>query len=107
MVPNFMHDSYSPAFQYYFSMLPLYNTTFGAFREIIISRAMSGGRREIEFNFGSLPPIPGWLATVSRTNGIKEKTRKMHHNLYSNFMNTSIVDLWETAYTVIEYHIEF
>ena len=37
---------------------------FGALREIIISRATSGGRREIELNSGSLPPIPGGLATL-------------------------------------------
>ena len=40
------------------------NAKFGAFREIIISRAASGGRREIELNSGSLPPIPGGLATL-------------------------------------------
>ena len=45
-------------------MLPLYNAKLGAFREIIISRATSGGRREIELNSGSLPPIPGGLATL-------------------------------------------
>ena len=45
-------------------MQPLYNTKLGPFREIIISRATSGGRREIELNSGSLPPIPGGLATL-------------------------------------------
>ena len=45
-------------------MLPLYNTKFGAFLEIIISRATSGGRREIELKSGSLLPIPGGLATL-------------------------------------------
>ena len=59
---------FSRAF-HYFNMLPLglYNTEFGPFREIIISRATSGGRREIELNSGSLPPIPGGLATLVRT----------------------------------------
>ena len=42
----------------------LHNTKFDAFREIIITRATSGGRREIELNSGSLPPIPGGLATL-------------------------------------------
>ena len=46
-------------------MLPLYYTELRAFREIIISRATSGGRREIELNSGSLPPIPGGLATLA------------------------------------------
>ena len=46
-------------------MLPLYNTKLGAFREIIVSRATSGGRREIELNSGSLPPIPGGLTILS------------------------------------------
>ena len=50
-------------------MLPLYNTKSGAFREIIISWATSGGRREIELNSGSLPPIPGVLATLVSANG--------------------------------------
>jgi len=45
-------------------MLLLYNTKLGAFWEIFISRAASGGRREIELNSGSLPPIPGGLATL-------------------------------------------
>ena len=49
-------------------MLPLYNTKFDAFREIIISLATSGGRREIELNSRSLPPIPGGLATLRRAN---------------------------------------
>ena len=40
------------------------NAKFGAFREITISRARSGGRREVELNSGSLPPIPGGLATL-------------------------------------------
>ena len=44
-------------------MLPLYNTKIGAFREII-SRGKSDGRRDIELNSGSLPPIPGGLATL-------------------------------------------
>ena len=47
-------------------MLPLYITKFGAFRENIISRATSGGRREIELNSGSLPPIPEALATLAK-----------------------------------------
>ena len=45
-------------------MLPIYNTKIGTFREIIISRATSGGRRDIELNSGSLPLIPGGLATL-------------------------------------------
>ena len=45
-------------------MLPSYDTKFGAFREIIISRATSGGRWEIELNSESLPLIPGGLATL-------------------------------------------
>ena len=45
-------------------MLLVYHTKFGEFREIIISRATPGRRREIELNFGSLPPIPGGLATL-------------------------------------------
>ena len=65
-INHFIHDSCSPAFQY-FNMLPLYNAKFGAFREIIISRATSGGRREIELNSGSLPSIPGRLATIAMT----------------------------------------
>ena len=48
-------------------MLLLYNTKFGAFREIIISRVTSGGRREIELNCGNLPLIPGGLATLGVT----------------------------------------
>ena len=48
-------------------MLSLYKLNSGAFREIIISRATSGGRREIEFNSGSLPPIPGGLATPAES----------------------------------------
>ena len=39
-----------------------------AFWEIIISRAMPGGRREIEMNSGSLSPIPGGLATLTAVN---------------------------------------
>ena len=57
----FTIHNYSPALQD-FNML--YNIKFGAFREIIISRATSGGRREIELNSGSLPLIPGGLATL-------------------------------------------
>ena len=40
---------------------------FDTFLEIIISRATSGERWEIELNSGSLPPIPGELATLSPT----------------------------------------
>ena len=42
---------------------------FDVFQEIIISRATSGWRREIELNFGSLPPIPEGLATLSTGHG--------------------------------------
>ena len=45
-------------------MLSIYNTKIGTFREIIISRATSGGRRKIRLNSRSLPPIPGGLATL-------------------------------------------
>ena len=48
-------------------MLPLRNTKLGAFRQIIIiSRATSGGRQEIELNSysGSFPPIPRWFAIL-------------------------------------------
>ena len=48
-------------------MLPLHYTKFGTFRENIISRATSGGRREIELNSGSFPPVPGGLATLGST----------------------------------------
>ena len=48
----------------------LNNTKFGAFREIRISRATSDGRREIELNSGSLPLIPGGLATLVTTQTI-------------------------------------
>ena len=47
-------------------MLPLYNVKLDAFRKIIIFPATSGGRREIELNSGSLPPIPGGLASLDR-----------------------------------------
>ena len=64
-------------------MLPLYNTKFGAFREIIISRATSGGRRETEFNSGSLPPIPGGLATLPTVNPINQlyQPTNQHHQI--------------------------
>ena len=38
---------------------------FGSFWEIIISRVTLGGRREIKSNSGSLPLIPGGLATLA------------------------------------------
>ena len=47
----------------------LCNTKFGVFREIIVSRATSGGRREIELNSGRLSPIPGGLATLASIPG--------------------------------------
>ena len=53
-------------------MLPLYYNKLGAFWEIIISRATSGGRREIELNYGSLPPIPGGLATLHAGNIVSD-----------------------------------
>ena len=46
---------------------------FGAFREMIISRATSGGRREIELNSGSLPTIPGGLATLAIVTRLSQK----------------------------------
>ena len=49
----------------YFNMLPLYNTKFGAFREIIISRKTSGGR--LSWIPGvSRPFREGWQPYVSR-----------------------------------------
>ena len=50
----------------HFNMLPLCNIKLGDYHlpEIIISLAPSGGRREIEWNSGSLPPIQGGLATL-------------------------------------------
>ena len=48
-------------------MLSLYKLNFGAFREIIISRATSSGRREIDLSSGSLPPIPGGLSTLAES----------------------------------------
>ena len=47
-----------------------YAIKFDAFREIIVSRAIWSGRREIELNSGSLPPIPGRLATLGESHTI-------------------------------------
>ena len=73
IIPHVIHYFYNSAFKY-FNMLPLHNSKFSALREIIISRATSGGRREIELNSGSLPPIPGGLATLVKGDVINAMT---------------------------------
>ena len=71
---HFIHDRVSYPILFTIPIVKRYNinyislhtcdTKFGAFREIVVSRATSGGRRKIEMNSGSLPPIPEGLATL-------------------------------------------